>query len=110
MKAMLLALVVGAAVVAFPAAAHAGKALPPTLVTVNGNSTITVSTTINTSRYDTYVYIKNGASQNFIYHQPVPATIGVDPAWNCPCTAQIVNSGKSGTFKVLTAESAPFTP
>lgn len=100
----------GAVVLAPHERASAAKALPPTNVAVHSGYVV-VSTMINTSRYDTYVYISGQTpGVNFIYHTPVPATIANDPGWNCPCTAQIVYRAQSGTFKILTAPSAQFTP
>ena len=109
MKRLILCAV--ALAVLLPSVAQAGKGLPATRVVVNTNSTITVSTTASTKGLDTTVYITGRtAGLNFTYHQSIPATIAVDPGWNCPCTAQITKRGKNGTSTVITAPSAPFTP
>ena len=92
--------------------AEAWSTLPPTIVTVSGGY-IVVSTTIDAKRRyaDTYVYISGQTpGVNLIYHQPVPTTFTSDPGWSCPCVAQIAYRASSGTFKILTAPSEPFTP
>ena len=72
---------------------------------------IVVSTTARTSGMDTSVYISGQTpGVNLIYQTAIPATIGNDAAWSCPCTAQIAYRGKNGTSKVLTAPSTSFTP
>ncbi len=93
-----------------PQIATAAKGLPATNVATHSGY-IVVSTTAKTSGLDTSVYISTQTpGSNFIIHTGIPATIANDPAWNCPCTAQIAYRGKNGTSKVLTAPSAPFTP
>jgi len=88
----------------------AGKALPATNVSVSSGH-IVVSTSARTSGLDTSVYISGQTpGVNLIYQTAIPATIGNDAAWLCPCTAQIAYRGKNGTSKVLKAPSAPFTP
>ncbi len=90
--------------------ALAANSLPPTTVTVHSGYVV-VSTTAKTAGLDTSVYITGQTpGGNFIYHTAIPATITNDAGWNCPCTAQITYRAKSGTVKVLTARSAPFTP
>ena len=93
-----------------PLSADAGKGLPATNVSVSSGH-IGVSTTARTSGLDTSVYMSSQTpGQNVIVNASIPATISNDPAWNCPCTAQIAYRGKNGTSKVLTAPSASFTP
>ena len=92
------------------APARAARSLPPTNVSVRSGY-IVVSTTVDKSVYDTFVYVAGQTpGVNFIYHAPLPASIANDAGWNCPCTAQIANQGRSGTLKLLTAVSAPFMP
>jgi hypothetical protein len=92
-----------------PPRAGAVKPLPPTNVSVQSGYVV-VSTAEKASRLDTYIYISPQPGTNFIYHMAVPASIGNDPGWNCPCTAQIVQRERSGTFKIVSEVSAPFTP
>ncbi len=111
LRVVFLASVIVLVAAAMPTVSRvSAKPLPPTTVTVHSGY-IVVSTTAKTSGLNTSVYISDQVpGENFIYPSAIPATITNDPAWHCPCVAQITYVGSNNRSHVLTAPSAPFTP
>lgn len=97
----------------------AGNNLDPTIVTVNGDGTITVTTTA-TSRYCDQEWRQNayfgcnvritwpGATSAYGTEDDQAVTIPINPFWGCPCTAQFWEHG--GQYHPYSAVSEPFTP